>query len=33
MFLKEFGRMTGWMGTLIYGGPMPEQKGELAIQT
>ncbi|KAJ6595061.1 hypothetical protein DFH09DRAFT_1305742 [Mycena vulgaris] len=33
MFLKEFGRMTGWMGTLIYGGPMPEQKGELVIQT
>ncbi|KAJ7642871.1 hypothetical protein B0H17DRAFT_1148721 [Mycena rosella] len=32
MFLGEFQKMTGWMGVLVYGGPMPNHNGELAVK-
>jgi hypothetical protein len=32
MFLGELARMTGWMGVLAYGGPMPNDGGALAAK-
>ncbi|KAJ6597136.1 hypothetical protein DFH09DRAFT_1072043 [Mycena vulgaris] len=32
MFLAEFSRMTGWMGALVYGGPVPRAGGKLGIK-
>ncbi|KAJ7141046.1 hypothetical protein C8R44DRAFT_846932 [Mycena epipterygia] len=32
MFLAEFQRMTGWMGVLVYGGPIPRLKGKLGVK-
>ncbi|KAJ6457580.1 hypothetical protein DFH09DRAFT_1381742 [Mycena vulgaris] len=33
MFLAEFHRMTGWMGVLVYGGPVPRAGGELGVKS
>ncbi|KAJ6529042.1 hypothetical protein DFH09DRAFT_1327459 [Mycena vulgaris] len=33
MFLAEFHRMTGWMGVLAYGGPVPRAGGELGVKS
>ncbi|KAJ7433336.1 hypothetical protein FB451DRAFT_1196250 [Mycena latifolia] len=33
MFLSEFHKMTGWMGALVYGGPIPRAGGELGVKT
>ncbi|KAJ6523895.1 hypothetical protein DFH09DRAFT_1419135 [Mycena vulgaris] len=32
MFLSEFHRMTGWMGVLVTGGPVPRAQGELGAK-
>ncbi|KAJ7093339.1 hypothetical protein B0H15DRAFT_947477 [Mycena belliarum] len=32
MFLAEFGRMTGWMGVFVYGGPIPRLQGQLGVK-
>ncbi|KAJ7677651.1 hypothetical protein B0H17DRAFT_1139521 [Mycena rosella] len=32
MFLQEFQRMTGWMGVLVYGGPIPRLAGRLGVR-
>ncbi|KAJ7136892.1 hypothetical protein C8R44DRAFT_728837 [Mycena epipterygia] len=32
MFLGEFQRMTGWMGALAYGGPVPQHKGAFGVK-
>ncbi|KAJ7107439.1 hypothetical protein C8R44DRAFT_885452 [Mycena epipterygia] len=32
MFLAEFQRMTGWMGVLVYGGPIARLKGKLGVK-
>ncbi|KAJ7120863.1 hypothetical protein C8R44DRAFT_877188 [Mycena epipterygia] len=32
MFLGEFQRMTGWMGALVYGGPVPQHKGAFGVK-
>ncbi|KAJ6575968.1 hypothetical protein DFH09DRAFT_1311424 [Mycena vulgaris] len=32
MFLSEFHRMTGWMGVLVAGGPVPRAQGELGAK-
>ncbi|KAJ7105437.1 hypothetical protein C8R43DRAFT_1140873 [Mycena crocata] len=33
MFLEEFQRMTGWMGVLVYGGPVPRLGGDFGMKT
>lgn len=32
MFLREFGRMTGWVGVLVWAGPVPRMGGELGMK-
>ncbi|KAJ6523787.1 hypothetical protein DFH09DRAFT_1329823 [Mycena vulgaris] len=32
MFLSEFHKMTGWMGVLVTGGPVPRAQGELGAK-
>ncbi|KAJ7114689.1 hypothetical protein C8R44DRAFT_880775 [Mycena epipterygia] len=32
MFLGEFQKMTGWMGALVYGGPVPKNKGAVGVK-
>ncbi|KAJ6527049.1 hypothetical protein B0H19DRAFT_1275367 [Mycena capillaripes] len=33
MFLTEFQQMTGWVGALVYAGPMPRLGGELGLKS
>lgn len=32
IFLTEFGRMTGWVGALVYAGPVPRLGGDLGFK-
>lgn len=32
MFLTEFQKMTGWVGVLVYAGPVPRMGGELGMK-
>ncbi|KAJ7145496.1 hypothetical protein C8R46DRAFT_1232098 [Mycena filopes] len=33
VFCAEFGRMTGFVGTLVYAGPVPNQSGALGLKS
>ncbi|KAJ7024215.1 hypothetical protein C8F04DRAFT_1192634 [Mycena alexandri] len=33
IFLTEFGRMTGWVGALVYAGPVPRLGGDLGFKS
>ncbi|KAJ7022486.1 hypothetical protein C8F04DRAFT_1272597 [Mycena alexandri] len=33
VFLTEFARMTGWVGTLVYAGPVPQLGGDLGFKS
>ncbi|KAJ6455091.1 hypothetical protein C8R47DRAFT_1082891 [Mycena vitilis] len=33
MFCSEFGRMTGWVGTLLFAGPVPRLGGEVGMKS
>ncbi|KAJ7817076.1 hypothetical protein B0H13DRAFT_2379941 [Mycena leptocephala] len=33
MFLTEFQKMTGWVGVLVYAGPVPQMGGELGMKS
>ncbi|KAJ7689142.1 hypothetical protein B0H17DRAFT_1202504 [Mycena rosella] len=33
MILAEFMKMTGWMGVLVFGGPVPRRGGEIGVKS